>query len=176
MMTILVRPASSSDAAAIAGVRIRSWRAAYAGIVPAAYLDGLDLAGETATWSERLGAPAAVWVRVAFIAEPPVPPRLVGFVSAGPARHAGEEGLGEVWAIYVDPEAQGRGAGRALMDAAVRGLATRGFGDAVLWVFEANASARVFYERLGWAPDGAAKPLAIGGAAPIELRYRRSLG
>jgi ribosomal protein S18 acetylase RimI-like enzyme len=176
-MTVLaVRPAGPSDAAAIAGVRIRSWRAAYAGIVPGTYLDGLDLASEAAIWRERLGAAAAVWVRVAFIAEPPVPPRLVGFVTAGSARHAGEDGLGEVWAIYVDPEAQGRGVGRALMDAGVRGLATRGFREAILWVFEANAPARGFYERMGWTPDGAAKPFAIGGAAPIELRYRRRLG
>ena len=96
-------------------------------------------------------------------------------MTAGPGRHEGEEGLGEVWAIYVDPEAQRRGVGRALMAAATRGLADHGFREAVLWVFEANAPARAFYERLGWAPDGAAKPLAIGGAAPIELRYRRRL-
>ena len=61
------------------------------------------------------------------------------------------------------------------MDAAVRDLTTRGFGEAVLWVFEANAPARAFYERLGWTPDGAAKPFAIGGSTPIELRYRRRL-
>jgi RimJ/RimL family protein N-acetyltransferase len=45
----------------------------------------------------------------------------------------------------------------------------------MLWVFEANAAARGFYERLGWTPDGAAKPFAIGGAVPVELRYRRRL-
>ena len=158
------------------GCAIRSWRVAYRGIVPDAVLDELDLVEEVGRWRERLGAAAAVWVRVAYIAEPPVLPRLVGFVTAGPARHAGEDGLGEVWAIYVDPEAQGRGVGRALLDAGVRGLATRGFGEAILWVFEANAPARGFYERMGWAPDGAAKAFEIGGASPIELRYRRRLG
>ncbi len=176
-MTVLaVRPAGPSDAAAIAGVRIRSWRAAYRGIVPDAVLDGLDPIREAAIWRERLGSGVAAWVRVAFVVEPPVPPRLVGFVTAGSARHAGEDGLGEVWAIYVDPEAQGRGVGRALMDAGMRGLATRGFREAILWVFEANASARGFYERMGWAPDGAAKALPIGGASPIEVRYRCRLG
>jgi ribosomal protein S18 acetylase RimI-like enzyme len=173
---VVVRPAGVADAAAIAGVRIRSWRVAYRGIVPDAVLDEVDLVEEVARWRERLGAAAAAWVRVAFVAEPPGPPRLVGFVTAGSARHAGEGGLGEVWAIYVDPEAQDRGVGRALLDAAVRGLAIRGFREAVLWVFEANAPARGFYERMGWAPDGTSKALEIGGASPVELRYRRRLG
>jgi hypothetical protein len=62
------------------------------------------------------------------------------------------------------------------MDAGVRGLATRGFREAVLWVFEANTPARGFYGRMGWAPDGTAKALEIDGAAPIEVRYRRRLG
>jgi len=176
MSEIVVRPAGAADAEAIARVRIASWRGAYRGIVPDAFLDGLDPVSEVATWRERLAGPAAVWMWVASILEPLAAPRLAGYVTAGPARHAGEEGLGEVWAIYVDPETQARGVGRALMAAATRGLAAHGFREAVLWVFEANASARVFYERLGWAPDGAAKPLAIGGAAPIELRYRRRLG
>ncbi len=148
---------------------------------PTAVLDGFDPVSEAVTWRERLAGPAAAWMWVASILrpleplEPLAPPPLAGYVTAGSARHAGEGGLGEIWAIYVDPEAQRRGVGRALMAAATRGLADRGFREAVLWVFEANAPARAFYERLGWAPDGAAKPLAIGGATPIELRYRRRL-
>ena len=187
---VVVRQAGAPDAEELARIRIASWRVAYRGIVPDAILDGFDPVGETVTWRERLAGPAAAWMWVASIVQPfepprlgplaPVeplaPPRLAGYVTAGPGRHAGEEGLGGVWAIYVDPEAQRQGVGRALMAAATRGLAVHGFGEAVLWVFEANTPARAFYERLGWVPDGAAKPLAIGGAAPIELRYRRRLG
>jgi len=187
---LVVRRAGAPDSEDLARIRIASWQAAYRGIVPDPVLDGFDPVGETVTWRERLAGPAAAWMWVASIVKPfeppgleplePVrplaPPRLAGYVAAGPGRHAGEEGLGEVWAIYVDPEAQRRGVGRALMAAAVHGLAVQGFNEAVLWVFEANVSARAFYERLGWAPDGAAKPFAIGGVAPIELRYRRRLG
>jgi ribosomal protein S18 acetylase RimI-like enzyme len=175
-VTIIVRPAGPADAEEIAQIRIASWRAAYAGIVPAPCLDGLDLVGEVAIWRERLAGQGTAWMRVAYLLEPPVPSRLAGYVTAGPARHAGEDGLGEIWAVYVDPAAQASGVGRALMDAAVRGLATRGFDEAVLWVFEANTPARGFYEHLGWWPDGAAKAFAIGGAAPIEVRYRKRLG
>ena len=173
---IVVRPARVADAEAVARIRIASWRGAYRGIVPDAVLDGLDLAAETATWRDRLHDQAVVKVSVADLVEPPASPRLVGYVTEGPARGDDVDGLGEIWAVYVDPEAQRRGVGRALMEAAVRGLAVRGFAEAVLWVFEANATARGFYEHLGWAPDGAAKAFEIGGAAPIEVRYRRRLG
>jgi ribosomal protein S18 acetylase RimI-like enzyme len=175
MTAVLVRPAGAADAEDLARVRIASWRAAYRGIVPDAVLDGFDPVAEVVTWRRRLASVTDVWTGVAFVAEPPARPRLVGFVTTGAARHAGEAGLGEVWAIYVDPDAQGQGVGRALMEAGIRDRTMRGFGEAVLWVFEANAPARAFYARLGWTPDGAAKPLAIGGAAPIELRYRRRL-
>jgi ribosomal protein S18 acetylase RimI-like enzyme len=170
---VVVRPAGVADAEALARVRIASWRGAYREIVPDAVLDGFEHGQDAVRWRERLAEPGPAWMRVGFTGEPPA---LAGFVTAGPGRHEGEAGLGEIWAIYVDPAAQGRGVGRALMDAAVRGLAVRGFGGAVLWVFEANSAARSFYEHLGWTPDGAAKAFEIGGAAPIELRYRRRLG
>ena len=176
MSKVFVRPADEGDAAAIARVEIAAWRAAYRGIVPDPVLDGLDLEHEASTWRERLRDQAVVKVSVADVVEPPASPRLVGYVTEGPARGDDVAGLGEVWAIYVDPAAQGRGVGRALLDAAVRGLAARGCDEAMLWVFEANAAARGFYERMGWALDGAAKPFAIGGAAPIELCYRRRPG
>ena len=130
------RPASR-DAEDIARVRIASWRAAYRGIVPDAVLDGLDLAAEAATWRDRLRRPGR---RQGERGRPSSSRRHRRAWSATSPRGRravdDEAGLGEIWAIYVDPAAQGRGVGRALMEAAVRGLAVRGFGEAVLWVFE----------------------------------------
>jgi len=176
MPAIAVRPAREADAAAIAGIKVAAWRAAYRGIVPDALLDGLDLGREEAVWRGRLLDQAVARVGVAERMEPPASPRLVGFVTTGPARAEDEAGMAEVWAIYVDPSAQGHGVGRALIEYALRELAARGYRVAVLWVFEANTAARGFYERTGWVLDGAAKPYEIGGAAPLEVRYRRQLG
>jgi GNAT superfamily N-acetyltransferase len=77
--------------------------------------------------------------------------RVVGFASCTRQREpnllaAGYSG--EVAAIYVLREAQGQGAGRRLMAAMARRLIAEGERSMALWVLEANAPARRFYERL----------------------------
>jgi RimJ/RimL family protein N-acetyltransferase len=62
------------------------------------------------------------------------------------------------------------------MTVALQRLADDGYSEAVLWVFEANAQARGFYERFGWRPDGATEIFERGGGQAVEtIRYRRSL-
>lgn len=80
------------------------------------------------------------------------------------------QGWGEVVAIYTLEAYWGRSVGRALMDAATDGLRTLGFEKIMLWTFEANARARRFYERYGFAVDGTVKDSGIAGAP--EVRYR----
>lgn len=70
----------------------------------------------------------------------------------------------EVGAIFVHPEAQGRGIGRALMDAACSRRALL-----ELSVFEANALGRRFYDRYGFEQVGRETDDRTGQA---ELRLR----
>jgi ribosomal protein S18 acetylase RimI-like enzyme len=58
------------------------------------------------------------------------------------------------------------------MDAALEAIRSDGAGEATLWVGEANARARRFYEREGWEPTGATRASELG---PVELQYRRQL-
>lgn len=97
---------------------------------------------------------------------------VAGFATTGPSRDedAGP-GTGEVNAIYLAPEAWGRGLGSALLAHAADDLRTRGFAPLVLWVIEANARGRRFYERAGWRPDGARKPIDFDGVMVDEIRY-----
>jgi hypothetical protein len=44
-----------------------------------------------------------------------------------------------------------------------------------LWVLDANERARRFYERTGWAPDGADLTDDSRGFTIREVRYRRDL-
>jgi ribosomal protein S18 acetylase RimI-like enzyme len=92
---------------------------------------------------------------------PPIPdedrPRLGGWIAERHEVWVAEEtgrvlgflGLdaGFVSHLYVDPEAQNRGVGRALLDCAKR-LRPDGL---ELWVFQRNEGARRFYERHGFS-------------------------
>jgi ribosomal protein S18 acetylase RimI-like enzyme len=79
-----------------------------------------------------------------------------------------------VYAIYVVPAWWAAGAGRALMDTALAALRADGYLRAVLWVLADNTRARRFYQRAGFAPDGASTILTgLGGV--LEVRYRRDL-
>jgi GNAT superfamily N-acetyltransferase len=169
-----IRPARPGDAAQIAVVHVRSWQGAYRGLLPQEYLDGLDPAQRRSGWERVLRETG--WSRGGIVVAEDGG-ALTGFAGFGPARDEDEdsERVGEVEAIYLLPAAWGTGAGRQLMAAALAGLAGAGYGQAMLWVLDANVRARRFYEAGGWSADGASKQDSIGGFPVTELRYRRPL-
>jgi ribosomal protein S18 acetylase RimI-like enzyme len=101
---------------------------------------------------------------------------VVGFASLGAARGDEHVGLGELYAIYVQPAAWGRGAGQALMAETLARLSSEGFGQAMLWVLEDNPRTRRFYERAGWRADGGVQEEELLGVRIREVRYRIALG
>jgi ribosomal protein S18 acetylase RimI-like enzyme len=167
-----VRRAVPGDAEQIAVIHVRSWQGAYLGLLPQPFLDGLDPAGRVAQWRQLLAeaeGPAAA--TLAGVRDGQVR----GFAHFGPSRDAGagHPPTGELYSIYVLPEAWGTGLGRELMAAACRGLAAAGYEQATLWVLAGNARARRFYDRAGWVPDGSQKQDEIAGLGVTEVRYRR---
>jgi GNAT superfamily N-acetyltransferase len=160
-----VRRAEPADAREIAEVHVRTWQAAYHHAFPAEVLDSLDVDERVRGWLERIEADMAVWV-----AE--TEGGIVGFASAGPSRT--EDGFGELYAMYVLPEAWGSGAGPALMAAVKDWLAGEGYTTAMLWVLADNPRARRFYEREGWRVDGE-RVDTIRGAEIEEALYRLAL-
>jgi len=175
---VTIRRAVAEDAEAVERVRTRGWQVAYAHLMPAVYLDGLDaqLPARAERIRERiLDAPEH---RQSYVAtEDGDRSRVIGFVHVGNYRLDQKAGgpldahAGEVYAIYVDPDAWGTGAGQALMDVGLDWLARRRLRPVRLWVLEGNSRARAFYERYGFAPDGEAATIAIEqpGQLPIEL-------
>src|SRR6266508_3600256 len=97
---IQLRRATPEDAAGLAAVEVRSWRTAYRGLMPDAYLDRLSEAEKAEAWHQNLlkHGPAGrkrVWVAVGDAG-------ISGFVRVGPLSDACEVGL--IYLLYVLPE------------------------------------------------------------------------
>lgn len=140
-----LREAELGDAEAIARVHVETWRAAYAGVVPDHYLIGMSVEGQSFQWKKLLRRPAER--HLTLVAEVPGV-GIVGFGSAGQARSRPPPATGEIYTLYVATDWQGRGIGRALLQALLGRLARQGHAAAYLWVLAANPS-RFFYERVG---------------------------
>ena len=63
---------------------------------------------------------------------------------------AGDEAVGEIYVLGIDPAAQGLGLGRALTDLGLAHLRARGLGEVLLYVEEDNATAVRLYEGRGF--------------------------
>ncbi len=72
---------------------------------------------------------------------------------------------GEVYAVGVDPDHQGHGLGKALLDAGLAHLATR-VATAVLYVDGDNTAARAVYEKAGFAQAA----IDVQYARPVDAR------
>jgi GNAT superfamily N-acetyltransferase len=166
--------AGPDDAEQIAAVHVRSWQAAYRGLLPQAYLNRLDPADRVERWRRTLTETdrAAGGVLIAVNDH-----QISGVTWFGPVRDTDTDPaeVGEPMGLYLLPQAWGKGLGRVLMAAAVAHLAVASYSQSTLWVLESNARARRFYAKAGWIEDGAVKQDDRLGFAITEVRYRRRL-
>jgi GNAT superfamily N-acetyltransferase len=154
------------DVAEVSRLRVAGWQSAYRGIIPDSYLDAMDPerdARQRRTWRSK---------GIDLVADDG-PGSLAGWCSSGPAADPGSV---EVFALYARPHRIGTGVGAALLTAAHEHWVALGVAVFQLWVLRANKSARRFYERFGYAPDGAAEAYEYDGVAVQEVRYRRPAG
>ncbi|MEZ5410652.1 MAG: GNAT family N-acetyltransferase [Acidimicrobiales bacterium] len=175
--TVRVREPVPGDSAGIGRVHVRAWQQAYAGIMAASFLDGLDERAWGRAWRRRLaqravgrGEPGVELL----VAEHPDGGTVAGIATLGPER-GGDGNRGELWMINVDPAAWGLGVGSALLAEVEARLAARGFTDGVLWVVAGNSRARRFYRTRGWAADDTCRREDIGGRPVNECRYTKPL-
>jgi len=168
-----IREATRRDAPRIAAIHAESWRAAYAGVLPRAYLRELRVPVLRARWRERIRRARRRGERVLVAEDEGV----LGFAESGPSRHSREWAghAGEVFMLYVDPRAQGRGAGTSLLSAASRELEARGAFWLHVWVLEENVLARSFYDSRGLRDDGARRLDRFHGETVRVARYARAL-
>ncbi len=198
-MEVELREARPGDEPAVAELHVRSWQEAYRELMPAAFLAALDpreRAGRYTFGSDADGGPTTLLALDDGKAceggdggdpsltkgevRPGSPPSplvgsLLGFVTFGGSRDDDADGLGEVYALYVDPDRHRGGVGRLLMSEARERLAEAGFTEAILWVLQGNDRARGFYEGEGWKPDGATREENPYDIVSNVARFRRPL-
>jgi ribosomal protein S18 acetylase RimI-like enzyme len=168
---VICRPATQRDARAIAEAHVLAWQRAYAGVMPDSYLDGLSINDSEARWVELIATAQSGLTVVEHDGA------VRGFSRCGRCRDpdAGDE-AGEIYAINVHPDSWRQGLGSALLSSSLLDLASKGCDSAMLWVLEANESARRFYDSHGWELDGGHKLDSPRGCPALaHVRYWRDL-
>jgi|FLYN01.1.fsa_nt_gi GNAT superfamily N-acetyltransferase len=161
-----IRLAQVPDAAGIARVHVDTWRTTYAGLMPDELLANLSYERRENQWRSVLSNPdSPQWIYVAENDDGQV----VGFVAGGPERSGDPLYKGELYAIYVLAEHQGRGIGRALTGANAQRLIEAGMTSMLVWVLAENPW-RAFYEALGGKPVRE-KQETMGDVTLTEVGY-----
>ena len=171
MGEVKIHEALVSDAGGIATVHISTWRSAYQGIMSDSFLRDLSIETRTSGWVKILETPAPkAHTYVAVLDK-----SIVGFIGVG--SNQSEEAIdsqGELFALYVEPDFQGRGIGSKLMEKGIEALRFEGFTSALLWVAEENFLARAWYESRHWKLNGEFDQRSFGEKSIKSIGYALS--
>jgi GNAT superfamily N-acetyltransferase len=131
-----------SDCREVGDVHARSWKSAYAGILPKKYLETMN--AESSAKRCAIGFDINEDV-LRFVATEKS--KMVGFIMGLENRHPDlvPEARSEIWMLYVDPGHWGKGIGSALL----KKFLNVSEGPVVIWALEKNVKARAFYEAMG---------------------------
>jgi ribosomal protein S18 acetylase RimI-like enzyme len=168
-MDATIRPATPSDARAIAEIHVAAWRTAYRGIVGDDELARMSVDERAERWTEILGGDESRTV----VAERDG--AIAGYCAVfRPSRDEGARpDTAEIAALYVSPDCWRSGIGSALLEQVVTELRTEArWADLTLWVFSANEPALAFYARHGF--ENAGETVNEYSGEPV-VRLRRRL-
>lgn len=142
---MIIREARLEDAPDLAKVQVDTWRTTYGSIVPDQYLAEMTYEEREQKWALRLSSIDDFFTFVVVDDAS----NIVGFVRGGLNHDNDPFYQGELHAIYILKEYQGKGIGRQLTTVLVKRLLASGIQSMLLWVFAENHAARRFYEALG---------------------------
>ncbi len=138
-------------------VHYRSWQETYDGLIDPNYLATVTL--------EKCTSIANRFPDNVLVAKDG--DRVVGFAAYGSYRDNTLPDHGEIYALYVLREYQGRGLGYRLMCAAMKNLSK--YPSVALWVLKGNEKAIRFYQKYGYIFDGMEETVLLG-TPNTELR------
>ncbi len=151
----------NDDPLKISEIYERSWKYAYRGILPQAYLDSIP-AGR---WAGSIHKPGMRSLVMTDHGE------VIGTASFCPSRWPDYADHGEIVSIYFLPDHIGKGYGGALLSRCIEELRLCGYRKVLLWVLEDNHRARRFYEKNGFVCAQVYMDDIIGGKAVREVLY-----
>ena len=158
-----VRAAAKADLGRIAELYVDSWRRTYRGLLPEAYLAGLDRRSTERKWADyRCRNGHFIFVSVEDQA-------LKGFAAGMEASNV-EPGAGLLDSMHVEADSRGHGIGKRLIGAVAGHLWQKGVGRMAITVIEGNDTALAVYEHLGARRIG--HRLCSYGAAVREIVLR----
>lgn len=150
---VTIRQAKPSDLQDIVAIHIESWQDAYADVFPAAFLTGCITRVLEKHWKE-------IEIQQDDILLVATEGSIVGFAAVWCRPHPFIDNL------HVKPLQRSQSIGTKLMQAVAQDLIHKGHHTAYLWVFEENANAVRFYERLGGIPKESAIKNVFGHDVP----------
>ena len=162
METPRIRAAIPADAAAIAKVHVDTWRSIYSDLVPAEFLQSLSYESRAQYWHNAIEQDEPSFFHVAEDSEVGI----IGFSAAGPERTGDTNYKGELYAIYMLTEQQGKGVGKKLVLTIARQFLSEDVTSLLVWVLREN-SFRDFYIALV-GEYVREQEIEIGGAKLIE--------
>jgi GNAT superfamily N-acetyltransferase len=137
MKNFRFRKANLQDSPGLAYVHVHSWRTTYKGIVSENYLQSLSIEEREQKWVQILSGTHHTYVCELDDG------KIIGFVSFGKERSGEYEG--ELYAIYLLEEYQGKGIGKELLKIAATRLKEQGYNSMWIWVLKENPSKHFYY-------------------------------
>jgi len=171
--SINLRKANISDLSGIVKVKVDTWKTTYKGIISEEYLQRLSYEDKEENWKQRLENPthgAKIYVAETDLHE------IIGFALATLEKYnpiialpQPERYVGEICAMYVLKDFQGKKIGTKLVKLVVKYFITNNVKSMIVWVLRENPS-HGFYEKLGGKYIGE-QSIEIGGNRHIEKAY-----
>lgn len=161
--------AAAEHADALGAVHAAAFQAAYQGLMPQTVLARYTPEARAAVFAEALRTRREEYY---LFCEEQTP---VGLAIVFNSHEPGApKSWGEIYAFYTTPDVWGTPLTHQAFSFCLDRLKRLGFHTAKLWVLEDNERAVRFYQKHGFAPDGAAKLLTLR-VGLSEIRMSRTL-
>ena len=165
---MLIREATTVDAAGIAHVKVNSWKTTYIGLFPDEVLEHLSIEEETKKWARNLDSISKTDTSLALVAENEAK-EIVG-IAAG---RRNEDRIFRydcnISIIYILKEYQRKKLGSRLTKQIVDFFIDKRFKSMIVWILKGNTNS-LFYEKLGGIPKET-KRVERGGIVYEEVGY-----